>query len=49
MKKKKIRNPIAIPAKSRSAAGPMRNKKDKRKNKKKEIEEQIANACRFRA
>jgi len=30
--KKKYRNPAVVPAKTRSSSGPMRNKKDKRKN-----------------
>jgi len=40
-KKSKIRNPAAIPAKSRKSAGPMKNKKNKRlTNKKKKIIEE---------
>ena len=35
MKKKKYRNPLAKKAKSKNNSGPMRNKKDKRKNNKK--------------
>lgn len=31
-KNKKFRNPAVIPAKSRTSGGPMRNKKNKRKN-----------------
>lgn len=34
MASKKNRNPLAIPAKSRKSAGPMKNKKNKRKSKK---------------
>ena len=29
---KKLRNPIAVPAKKRTSGGPMRPKKDKRQN-----------------
>ena len=31
-KTKKYRNPAAVPAKTRTSSGPMRPKKDKRKN-----------------
>ena len=36
--KKKHRNPLVIPAKTRGSAGPMRPKKDKRKSNKKNKE-----------
>jgi hypothetical protein len=40
---KKYRNPLVVPAKTRSSSGPMRNKKDKRtngKNKQKKFKEE---------
>ena len=37
--KKKYRNPLAIVAKTRSSSGPMRKKKDKRKNGKNKQQE----------
>ncbi len=42
-KKSKVRNPAAIPARKRKSAGPMKNKKNKRKSnkKKKIIDEQL--------
>lgn len=37
--KKKYRNPLVIPAKSRTSGGPMRSKQDKRKNGKNKQQE----------
>lgn len=42
-KKTKQRNPAALPAKSRKG-GPMRNKKDKRKNGKNKLQEYLDEA-----
>lgn len=41
---KKYRNPLVVPAKLRNSSGPMREKKDKRKNGKNKQREFLAEA-----